>query len=74
MSDFPKTGFYAKKPSERAPDFIKAGISVKVEDAIEYLTQNQNEAGYVNFDLKESQSGSFYLQLNNYKPKINDAP
>jgi len=75
MSDKPKTGFYAKKPHQNAPSFVKASVSVKVEDAIAFLRSNANAAGYVNFDLKESKDGeNLYLDVNNFVPRASEAP
>lgn len=60
-------GFYFDKPREGAPEFIKARISVKVEDAIETLKKYKNDAGYVNLDLLKKKDGTgHYLQVNTY--------
>lgn len=74
MSDFKKTGFYAKYPKAGAPDFVKGNISVKVDDAIAFLTSSQNEKGYVNLELLESRAGELYLKESNYKPAQTEAP
>lgn len=60
-------GMFVEKPSEKAPEFIKAKISFKVADVIEFLKEHENNAGYVNCDLKESKEGKLYLQLNTFK-------
>lgn len=73
MSDI-KTGLYAKKPSGNTPDFIKAKVSIKAEEAIEFIRANANANGYINLDLKESQQGNLYFQLNNWNPGASDAP
>lgn len=70
MSDQIKTGFFANKPHQNAPSFVKGSINVKVEDAIAFLQQSQNSKGYVNFDLKESKEGKLYLAHNNYEPNV----
>lgn len=63
-------GFYANAPRQNAPDYVKGSISIKVEDAINFLKENQNEKGYVNLDLLTSrEEGKFSLLLNKYKPK-----
>lgn len=64
-------GILFDKPSditkEKAP-WIKGKISVKVPDFIVFLNKYQNNAGYVNIDLKKSdKTGNYYLELNNYK-------
>lgn len=74
MSDQIKTGFFTKPPHQNAPSFIKASLAIKVDEAIAFLQQNQNSAGYVNFDIKESKEGATYVQHNNYKPASTDAP
>lgn len=72
MSELVKTGFFAKKPHERAPGFVKASVSVKVDEAIAFLQSNTNSKGYVNFELNESKEGNYYLRHNDYEP--NSAP
>ena len=52
---------------ENAPDFVKGNVSIKVEDFINWLTENQNEKGYVNIDLLEGSKG-LYFKKNDWKP------
>ncbi|MGI9118441.1 MAG: hypothetical protein ACR2IQ_02740 [Minisyncoccia bacterium] len=63
-------GFHFDLPNEttkeKAP-FIKGKISIKVSEAIEFLKKHENLGGYVNLDLKKSQKGTLYLELNQYK-------
>ena len=73
MSDI-KTGLFAKKPSDNTPDFIKAKVSIKADEAIEFINANRNAAGYINLDLKESQAGNLYFALNNWAPDPDAAP
>lgn len=61
-------GMIFKKPREGAPDFVKGSLSFKVEEAIAFLTKHNNN-GWVNVDLKKSQKGTLYLQLNDWKPE-----
>lgn len=53
---------------EKAP-WIKGKISVKVPEFIAFIKKYENNAGYVNIDLKKSEKGTYYLELNNWKPK-----
>lgn len=54
---------------EKAP-WIKGKISVKAAEFIIFLQKHQNNAGYVNIDLKKSdKTGNYYLELNSWKPK-----
>ena len=60
-------GFYFKR-REGAPTFVVGQVSIKTSEAIEFLLANQNEAGYVNLDVKQSQNDAYYMELNTYKP------
>jgi hypothetical protein len=64
-------GFIFKRPREGAPEFVKGALSIKVDEAIAFL-QKHNNAGWVNLDLKNSQGGKLYLQLNDWKPPTQD--
>ena len=59
-------GMIAKKPSDKAPDFIKAKLSFKVEEFKAYLDENSND-GWVNIEVKESKKGSYYAELDSWK-------
>jgi hypothetical protein len=61
-------GLIAKKPHDNAPDFVKATLSIKVDEFIEWLGENSNK-GWVNIDVKESRGGKWYAELNDWKPK-----
>ena len=60
-------GLIVKAPHEKAPDFIKANISIKREDLIEWLNSQQGD--WVNVDIKESQAGKWYAEVNDWKPE-----
>ena len=59
-------GIFLKPPHSGAPSWVKGQIGIKVDKAIEWLNQNQNDRGYVNLDLNESKAGKLYLILNVY--------
>ena len=65
-------GFIFKRPREGAPEFVKGALSIKVDEAIAFL-QKHNSGGWVNLDLKNSQGGKLYLQLNDWKPPVDTA-
>lgn len=62
-------GIAINAPRENAPEFIKARVSFKVSDAVEWLKANENNNGWVDCDLKESKAGKLYLELNAFKPQ-----
>lgn len=61
-------GLFFKTPHDNAPDFVKRKISIKVDDFIAWLQENQNSDGWVNADLKEAKSGHWYAEINRWTP------
>lgn len=59
-------GFYFKRPAT-APAFVVGQISIKASEAIQFIQENQNNAGYVNLDIKNSRDGKYYIELNQYE-------
>jgi len=60
-------GVFAKKPHEKAPDFIKANISIKKDEFFNWC--KTHEGNWVNLDIKESKGGKWYAQVNDWKPE-----
>jgi hypothetical protein len=60
-------GFIFKR-RETAPDFVVGSMSVKVDEAIAFLTKHEKN-GWVNLDVKTAQSGKYYIELDTYEPK-----
>lgn len=63
-------GLMIKAPHENAPDFVKAQISIKVEDLGVWL-RAKHKAGekWVNIDVKESKGGNWYAAVSTFKPR-----
>ena len=63
-------GLIIKAPSDKAPDFVKASISIKVADLGMWLRE-KHKAGeeWVNVDVKESKGGKWYAAVSTFKPK-----
>ncbi len=61
-------GFIYKQPREQAPDWVLGSISVKVEDAIAFLQNNQKN-GWVNLNIHNSKAGKPYIELDTFVPK-----
>ena len=59
-------GLIVKAPHEKAPDFVKADISSKREDLIEWLSNKQDD--WININIKESKGGKWYAEVNDWKP------
>ena len=60
-------GFIFKR-NEKAPDFVVGGISIKVEDAVAFLMKHDKN-GWVNLQVKNSQGGKYYMELDTFEPK-----
>lgn len=66
MADF-VNGLIVKKPHENAPDFIIGKLSFKVDEFIDTLKEHNNN-GWFNVEIKESKKGSYYAEIDNWKP------
>ena len=66
-------GLIIKAPSEKAPDFVKASISIKVEELGMWLREkHKNGEEWVNIDVKESKGGKWYAAVSTFKPKAQE--
>lgn len=67
-------GLIFKAPHQKAPDYVKGTLSVKVEDFKAFLDEH-NKNGWVNISLKEAKSGKYYAELDTWEPgKAKKAP
>jgi len=60
-------GFLFKR-NEKAPEFVIGRLSIKVDEAIEFIKANQ-KAGWVNMDVKKARTGNFYIELDTFETK-----
>ena len=60
-------GMHFESPGEKAPAWVKGKISIKVDSFISFLEKYKNEKGWINLDLKQSQKGGLYVELNQWK-------
>lgn len=66
-------GFSFKK-GENAPQWVIGRQSIKVDEAIAFLQANEKK-GWVNIDIKQSQKGTYYCELDTWEAKPQgDAP
>jgi hypothetical protein len=59
-------GFVFKR-NPNAPEFVVGRMSIKVDDAIKFMKDNQDN-GWVNVQIKQSKGGQFYTELDTWKP------
>lgn len=64
-------GLIVKAPHPKAPDYVKASISIKVEDLGKWLRAKYaaGEKDWINIDVKEAKSGRWYAAVSTFKPK-----
>ena len=60
-------GFIFKR-KENAPEFVVGSMSIKADEAMAFLAQNETK-GWVNLDVKLSKGGKYYVELDTWKPK-----
>ena len=68
-------GLIVKAPNPKAPEYVKASISIKRAELIAWLQSQSGE--WINADVKVSKStGKWYAAVNDWKPDGNrqDAP
>lgn len=58
-------GLRAFKPNEKSPDFIKANVVIHTADLVKWL---ESQPDKIKIDMKESQKGSWYFEVNTWKP------
>ncbi len=63
-------GLIVKAPHEKAPDFVKAAISIKRSELISWLSTQTDD--WINLDVKESKAGKWYAAVNDFKPSKQD--
>ena len=59
-------GLIVKAPKETAPDFVKANLSIKRQELVNWLSGKQDE--WINLDVKEGKTGKWYAEVNTWKP------
>lgn len=59
-------GLIVKAPHDRAPEYVKAKLSIKREELIEWLRSEQGE--WINADIKVSTGGKWYAAVDDWKP------
>lgn len=59
-------GLMAKAPHERAPEYVKAKLSIKRQELLAWLQDQPGD--WINADVKVSQNGKWYVALDDWKP------
>jgi hypothetical protein len=59
-------GLIVKAPHQRAPEYVKAKLSIKREELIAWLQQQSGE--WINADVKVSRGGKWFAAVDTWKP------
>lgn len=59
-------GLIVKAPNDRAPDYVKAKLAIRREEMIAWLQKQSGD--WINADIKVSQSGKWYVAVDDWKP------
>lgn len=65
-------GLFFDLPRENAPEFVKGSVSIQMDKLVAWAEQqkeHKSERGWLRVDLKKSQQGKYYFQLDTWKPK-----
>ena len=61
-------GLIVKAPHDRAPDFVKAKLSIKRQELIAWLEDQDGD--WINADVKVSRGGKWYVAVDDWKPEL----
>ena len=65
-------GLIVKAPNDRAPEYVKAKLSIKREELIGWLQSQSGE--WINADVKVSQGGKWYVAVDDWRPENGGKP
>ena len=60
-------GLIVKAPHAKAPEYVKAKLSLKREELIGWLQEQTGD--WINAEVKVSQAGKWYCQVDEWKPE-----
>ena len=60
-------GMIVKHPHPNAPDFVKASVSFKMKEFVEWGREHHKD-GWINIQIKESKGGKLYAALDTFVP------
>ena len=63
-------GFFAEKPRDNKPEWIKAIVDVDLESAIAFLEKKKSDGEQkIQFEVRESKGGKFYAAIDHWTPE-----
>ena len=64
-------GIRAFKPNDKAPDFVKVDLTINKSELTTWL---QSQPDTIRLSIKESQKGTYYIEVNTFTPQPQNAP
>jgi len=64
-------GFMFKR-NENAPEFVIGRMSLKCDEAVQFM-RDHHKNGWVNLNIMQAKSGSYYVELDTFEPKRQSA-
>jgi len=64
-------GIFFKDPSPQAPSYVLGKLKIKTDEALEFINE-QSKDGWLTLDIKKSQGGKTYLEVDTYVPKTKE--
>ena len=73
MAEYPKKvfigGFSIKDAGIEKMPWVKSKLGIKVKDFIEFANEHMDDRGWLNILVNESQAGTLYMELDQFKPQ-----
>ena len=63
---------FSFKRRDNAPEFVVGRMSIKIDDAIAFMKQKESN-GWINLNINQARSGSYYVELDTYTPEAGNA-
>jgi len=65
-------GISFREPAPTAPDFVKGRLAVN-KKFFDFFEKHKDERGWLNMNIKVSQKGTAYVELDTWKPTKQEA-
>jgi len=72
MSDITFADGFTFERREGAPDFVVGRLSIKANLGKIFIDTYANERGFINLNIKQSKKGGYYIELDTWKPNMNE--
>jgi hypothetical protein len=60
-------GFLFKR-KETAPEFVIGQLSIKSDEAMQFIEEHTSESGWINLNIMTARTGNYYIELDTFVP------